>query len=99
MHESSKHILICLPWRKRHDVTVLQVPKKGSLPSDEDLSKEVVNVLSGVDVLEFNIKMLMKHLSKLVLVHALSCMIRLMDMDLYVWHCANTSLTCDGWAC
>lgn len=43
---------------------MLQVPKKERLPSDEDLSKEVVNVLSGVDVLEFNIKMLMKHLSK-----------------------------------
>ncbi|KAL3135074.1 hypothetical protein ABBQ32_008019 [Trebouxia sp. C0010 RCD-2024] len=39
------------------------VPKKESLPSDEDLSKEVVSVLSGVDVLEFNIKMLMKHLN------------------------------------
>lgn len=46
---------------------VLQVPRKNSLPSDDDLAKEVVNVLSGVDVLEFNIKMLMKHLSKLFL--------------------------------
>ena len=61
------NILICLPWRKRHVVIVLQVAKKECLPSDEDLSKEVVNVLSGVDVLEFNIKMLMKHLSKLFL--------------------------------
>lgn len=42
----------------------LQVPSKESLPSDEDLAKEVVSVLSGVNVLEFNIKMLMKHLSK-----------------------------------
>lgn len=44
---------------------VLQVPSKESLPSDEELAKEVVSVLSGVNVLEFNIKMLMKHLSKL----------------------------------
>lgn len=57
------------------DYLVLQVPKKNSLPSDDDLAKEVVNVLSGVDVLEFNIKMLMKHLSKLFL-----CM---------AWHCAS----------
>lgn len=46
-------------WRK-----MLQVTSKESLPSDEDLAKEVVSVLSGVNVLEFNIKMLMKHLSK-----------------------------------
>lgn len=45
-------------------VIALQVPSKESLPSDEDLAKEVVSVLSGVNVLEFNIKMLMKHLSK-----------------------------------
>lgn len=42
---------------------VAMVPRKNSLPSDDDLAKEVVNVLSGVDVLEFNIKMLMKHLN------------------------------------
>lgn len=41
-----------------------QVPHKDSLPSDEELAKEVVRVLSGVNVLEFNIKMLMKDLSK-----------------------------------
>ena len=45
-------------------VNVLQVPSKESLPSDEELAKEVVSVLNGVNVLEFNIKMLMKHLSK-----------------------------------
>ena len=45
-------------------IDVLQVPSKESLPSDEELAKEVVSVLSGVNVLEFNIKMLMKHLSK-----------------------------------
>lgn len=55
----------CICHGTKHIIIVLQVPKKESLPSDEDLSKEVVSVLSGVDVLEFNIKMLMKHLSKL----------------------------------
>lgn len=46
------------------NVILLQVPSKESLPSDEELAKEVISVLSGVNVLEFNIKMLMKHLSK-----------------------------------
>ncbi|KAL3162696.1 hypothetical protein ABBQ38_008738 [Trebouxia sp. C0009 RCD-2024] len=40
-----------------------QVPLTERLPSDEDLSKEVVNVLSGVDVFKFNVNMLMKHLN------------------------------------
>ena len=45
-------------------MNVLQVPGKEGMPNDEELAKEVVTVLSGVNVLEFNIKMLMKHLSK-----------------------------------
>lgn len=56
-----------LPWRTTHVVTFRQVPLTERLPSDEDLSKEVVNVLSGVDVFKFNVNMLMKHLSKLPL--------------------------------
>lgn len=42
----------------------LQVPKKKKLPSEKTLQQEIVQTLSGVNVLEFNIKMLMKHLSK-----------------------------------
>ena len=45
-------------------MTALQVPKKKKLPSEKTLQKEIVQTLSGVNVLEFNIKMLMKHLSK-----------------------------------
>ena len=41
----------------------LQVPKK-KLPSKKTLQQEIVQTLSGVNVLEFNIKMLMQHLSK-----------------------------------
>ncbi|KAL0021164.1 hypothetical protein WJX77_006655 [Trebouxia sp. C0004] len=40
------------------------VPKKKKLPSEKTLQKEIVQTLSGVDVLEFNIKMLMKHLNE-----------------------------------
>ena len=40
------------------------MPKKGKVPTEEELQKEIVKVLNGVNVLEFNIKMLMKHLSK-----------------------------------
>ena len=50
-------------------IGVAQVPSKQSLPSDKELAQEVVSVLSGVNVLEFNIKMLMKHLSKPPLLH------------------------------
>ncbi|KAL3135052.1 hypothetical protein ABBQ32_007998 [Trebouxia sp. C0010 RCD-2024] len=39
------------------------VPLTESLPSDEDLSREIVNVLSGVDVFQFNIDMLMQCLN------------------------------------
>lgn len=39
------------------------VPKKGKVPTEEELQKEIVKVLNGVNVLEFNIKMLMKHLN------------------------------------
>ena len=46
-------------------MTALQVPKKKRLPSEITLQQEIVQTLSGVDVLEFNIKMLMHHLSKL----------------------------------
>ena len=35
------------------------------MPDDEELKKEVLAVLKGVDVQEFNIKMLMSSLSKL----------------------------------
>ena len=37
---------------------------KPKAPSEEELEKEIVQTLSGVNVLEFNIKMLMKHLSE-----------------------------------
>lgn len=51
------------------------VPLTESLPSDEDLSREIVNVLSGVDVFQFNIDMLMQCLSKLPLCVLLYCLI------------------------
>jgi len=45
-------------------MTTLQVPKKKKLPSEKTLQQEIVQTLSGVNVLEFNIKMLMQHLSQ-----------------------------------
>ena len=45
-------------------MTTLQVPKKKKLPSEKTLQQEIVQTLSGVNVLEFNIKMLMQHLSE-----------------------------------
>ena len=60
----SRTLLLHRGLVQSNDLNALQVPSKESLPSDEELAKEVVSVLSGVNVLEFNIKMLMKHLSK-----------------------------------
>ncbi|KAL0045693.1 hypothetical protein WJX82_001892 [Trebouxia sp. C0006] len=40
------------------------VPKKKKLPSEKTLQQEILQTLSGVNVLEFNIKMLMQHLNE-----------------------------------
>ena len=40
---------------------------KHKAPTEDELEKEIVHTLSGVNVLEFNIKMLMKHLSRWLL--------------------------------
>ena len=48
----------------RTDFTILMCELQ-SMPDDEELKKEVLAVLKGVDVQEFNIKMLMNSLSKL----------------------------------
>lgn len=48
----------------RTDFTILMYELQ-SMPDDEELKKEVLAVLKGVDVQEFNIKMLMNSLSKL----------------------------------
>ena len=60
--EHTVHVSVC--HKQTAWMTALQVPKKKKLPSEKTLQQEIVQTLSGVNVLEFNIKMLMAHLSK-----------------------------------